>query len=153
MAGAPRRSQTGRPRATDPERRPGHRACWFTTSGGRRGTGRRVVCPSPASDPYGNHVGPGRGDDLSITGVPGTIVSGPVRDNGDGSYTVLVTWDASSGNRPGLIIGQPGRPPVVVPVAVNDPKTATEKAREHWKVLFWLMLLLMLLLLVLWIIK
>ena len=100
-------------------------------------------------DPYGNNVGPGRGDGISITGAPGTTVSGPVRDNGDGSYTVPVTWDPSAGDGPGVIIGQPGRPPVVV----NDPKAAGKNRCTKWIVLFWLMVLIALILLVLWIVK
>jgi Trypsin-like peptidase domain/von Willebrand factor type A domain len=110
------------------------------------GTGAITVVPR---DQYGNNLGPGRGNDLSIAGAPGTTVDGPIRDNGDGSYTVPVTWDPSSGNSPGVVIGQPGRPPVVV----NGPKAIEEDHSKKWKVLFWLMLLVALILLVLWIVK
>ena len=56
--------------------------------------------------------------DVTVTGAPGTTVTGPMTDNGDGSYTVPVDWNAASDNGPGIVIGQPGRPPVVV----HDPK-------------------------------
>ena len=39
-------------------------------------------------DAFGNHVGPGRPDAFTVTGTPGTTLTGAVRDNGDGSYTV-----------------------------------------------------------------
>jgi hypothetical protein len=110
------------------------------------GTGTITVVPR---DQYGNNLGPGRGDGLSITGAPGTTVDGPIRDNGDGSYTVPVTWDPFSGNSPGVVIGQPGRPPVVV----NGPKATEKDHGNKWKILFWLMLLVALILLVLWIVK
>jgi hypothetical protein len=110
------------------------------------GAGTITIVPR---DRYGNHVGPGRGDQLSITGAPGTVITEPVRDNRDGSYTVPVTWDSSSGNRPGVIIGQPGRPPVVV----NDPRPAAKKSCKIWKILFWLMLLVAIVLFVLWMAK
>jgi hypothetical protein len=73
-------------------------------------TGTVTVTPR---DLYGNLLGPGRGADLTVSGVPGTTVTEAVRDNGDGTYTVPVTWDPAKGH-PGVVIGQPGRPPVVV---------------------------------------
>lgn len=110
------------------------------------GTGTITVIPK---DKYGNNLGPGRGDGLSITGAPGTTVTGPVRDNGDGSYTVPVSWNPSSGDGPGVVIGQPDRPPVVV----HDPKVKGSDRCRKWKFLFWLMLLIALVLLLLWILK
>jgi Trypsin-like peptidase domain/von Willebrand factor type A domain len=115
----------------------------INVSGGR---GTITVVPR---DRYGNNVGPGRGDGLSITGAPGTTVSGPVLDNGDGSYTVPVTVAPSTGTGPGIVVGQPGRPPVVV-----NKSDATEKDPcWKWKAWFWLMLVLALVLLILWIFK
>jgi hypothetical protein len=72
-------------------------------------------------DRYGNYLGPGRGGDFVPTGQPGTTVTGPVTDNGDGSYTVDISNDPSAGN-PGIVITQPGHPPVVVPVPVPQPE-------------------------------
>jgi hypothetical protein len=87
-------------------------------------------------DKYGNNLGPGRGDGFTVTGALGTMVTGPVTDNGDGSYTVPVTYDPSTGDNPGVVIGQPGRPPIIVhgPGSGKDPC-------GHWKNLFWIMLL------------
>jgi hypothetical protein len=110
------------------------------------GTGTMTLVPK---DKYGNNLGPGRGDGLSITGAPGTTVTGPVRDNGDGSYTVPVGWDPSSGDSPGVVIGQPRRPPVIV----HDPKVKGRDRSRKWKILFWLMLLIALVLFLLWILK
>jgi hypothetical protein len=110
------------------------------------GTGTITLVPK---DKYGNNLGPGRGDGLSIRGAPGTTVTGPIRDNGDGSYTVPVNWDSSSGDSPGVVIGQPGRPPVLV----HDPKVGKKDRCRKWKILFWLMLLIALVLLLLWILK
>ncbi|MDB5694349.1 MAG: von willebrand factor type, partial [Alphaproteobacteria bacterium] len=71
--------------------------------------GTIVITPS---DQYGNLVGPGRGDGLTLTGGAGTTITGDPVDNGDGTYTVPAQWDPTSG--PVLIVGQPDRPPVVV---------------------------------------
>jgi hypothetical protein len=65
-------------------------------------------------DRYGNHLGPGRTTALDMSGTPGTQPTGPLVDNGDGSYTQPATWDPTSGSLPGVVIGQPGRPPIVV---------------------------------------
>ena len=109
--------------------------------------GKGTITVTPR-DQYGNNVGPGRGDGLTVTGTPGTTLTGPVRDNGDAAYTAPVSWDESSGNTPGVVVGQPGRPPVVV----RDPR-ATEGGGTNWKVLFWILLIVTLLLLVLLIVK
>jgi hypothetical protein len=74
-------------------------------------TGTITITPH---DSHGNNLGPGRGDAITVSGVPGTTVTGPPTDNGDGSYTVPVDWDPGSGQDPGVIVGQPGRPPVIV---------------------------------------
>ena len=97
------------------------------------GTGTITFIPK---DKYGNNLGPGRGDGFTVTGAPGTMVTGPVTDNGDGSYTVPVTYDPSTGDNPGVVIGQPGCPPIIVhgPGSGKDPC-------GHWKNLFWIMLL------------
>jgi hypothetical protein len=99
-----------------------------------------VVVPR---DSYGNNLGPGRGDRITITGQPGTTVSGGIRDNGDGSYTVHATWDP--GTEPGVIIGQPGRPSVAV-----GPRKPSRDPCWWWRILCVLLALLVLLLLLLW---
>jgi hypothetical protein len=94
-------------------------------------------------DTYGNNLGPGRGGDITVTGQPGTVVTGNVRDNGDGSYTVHVTWDP--GTEPGVVIGQPGRPPVVV-----GPSIPAKDPCWWWRILCLLLALLAVLLFLLW---
>jgi hypothetical protein len=74
-------------------------------------------------DRYGNVVGPGRGDSLSITGHAGTTVTGPAVDHGDGTYTIPGIWDSSVGQPPGVVVSQPERPPVVLP----DPEFPTQE--------------------------
>lgn len=92
-----------------------------TTVTGTRPDGRHVgtVTIIPR-DRYGNHLGPGRGDSLTVTGGTGTTVTGGVRDNDDGSYTLPVAWDPAGD--PGLVIQQPGRPPVAVTPIPGRPK-------------------------------
>ena len=98
-------------------------------------------------DVYGNNLGPGRGDGFTVTGVPGTTVTGPVTDNGDGTYTVPVSWNPGSGTDPGVVVGQPGRPPVVL-----GSKGKKDHCRK-WKLLVWLLLFLVLILLLLLLLK
>jgi hypothetical protein len=108
------------------------------------GTGTITLIPK---DKYGNNLGPGKGDGLSITGAAGTTVTGPIRDNLDGSYTIPVNWNSSSGDSPGVVIGQPSRPPVVI----HDPTLIGKDRCKKWKILFWIVLLIALILLLLWI--
>jgi hypothetical protein len=76
-------------------------------SGQRQGT--VTIVPG---DKYGNKLPPGRSDGFTVSGVPGVTIAGPVQDNSDGSYTIPVIL--APGADPGVVIGQPGRPPVVV---------------------------------------
>jgi hypothetical protein len=77
---------------------------------------------------------------MTVSGVPGTTVTGPAIDNGDGTYTFPVSVDPSSGNDPGVVIGQPGRPPIVV-----GPKAKKHDCRKC-KWLVWLLVLAVLIL-------
>jgi V8-like Glu-specific endopeptidase len=115
-----------------------------TTVTGTRADGKReaIITVIPR-DRYGNHLGPGRSDGFSVAGGAGTTVTAPVHDNGDGSYSVPVTWDPGSGQSPGVVIGQPGRPPVVT----QEPPAAKGDCRR-WKYLAWLFLLLAVILLI-----
>jgi len=93
-------------------------------------TGTITITPG---DRHGNCLGPGRPHDLSLGGTPGTAVTGPPNDNGDGSYTIPANWPPTV--NPGLIIGQPGRPPITAwPAATNQCR--------QWKRLSLLLLLL-----------
>jgi hypothetical protein len=106
--------------------------------------GRRTLTIVPR-DRYGNHLGPGMGDAISVTSAPGTTVTEPLRDNGDGSYSVTVEWDPNSSTSPGVAIGQPGRPPVVV----SDTSVAGKDSCRYWKIAFWIVLVIALILLLL----
>jgi hypothetical protein len=102
-----------------------------TGTAGGVGTGTVTITPK---DKFGNKVGPGRADGLDLTGIPGTTVTGPVVDNGDGSYSLPVTWPGSG--TPGVVVSQPGRPPVVV----APPATSTPGSK--WGCLPWVLLVL-----------
>jgi len=104
-------------------------------------TGTLTITPR---DSYGNNLGPGRAGGLSITGVPGTTVTGAVKDNGDGTYIVPIAWDPGSGQGAGVVVGQSGQPPVVV-----QPKLKTDCRKLKFLVWFLLLLVLILLLLLL----
>jgi len=71
-------------------------------------------------DRYGNYLGPGRPDAFEIAGQPGSVPVGAVRDNGDGSYSVDLCWDPESSMPPGVIITQPERPPLGLPLPVPE---------------------------------
>lgn len=81
------------------------------TDGNGQSTGVIVITPQ---DPYGNLLGPGRGDGVTWTGSTGTTITGPVADNGNGTYTIPITYNPSSGSPPGVVVLQPGRPPVTI---------------------------------------
>lgn len=86
-----------------------------TTRGGPGpgGTQTITIVVTPR-DRYGNHLGPGRGDGIVVTGTPGTTITGVATDNGDGSYTFTGTWDPGAGDPPGVVITQPGGTPVPI---------------------------------------
>lgn len=109
------------------------------------GTGGRVgsIRVTPR-DRYGSPLGPGRRGLFEVSAQPASTVDGPVADNGDGSYTIPVRWDA--GGSPGLVVSQPGRPPVVL-----GPPAGTAMPAPWWCRWWipWLLALLILLVLVL----
>jgi hypothetical protein len=59
-------------------------------------------------DAFGNHVGPGRPLAFTLSGTPGTTLTGAVRDNGDGSYSVTGVNDPKVG-KPGVVLARPER--------------------------------------------
>jgi hypothetical protein len=71
-------------------------------------------------DVHGNPLGPGRSDRFELDGVPGTTVTGPPADNGDGSYDVPADWDPGGGP-PGLVVHQPDRDPVIIGATDSPP--------------------------------
>ncbi|CAN5262605.1 hypothetical protein BH18ACT14_BH18ACT14_14520 [soil metagenome] len=92
-------------------------------------------------DRYGNPLGPGRSGSFTVTAQPGSQLTGPVSDNGDGSYEVPVAWD---GEGPSVAITQPERPSIAL--APPSPNDAPWRRCPRW--LCWLLGLLALLLLV-----
>jgi hypothetical protein len=94
------------------------------------GTGVVVVTPR---DKYNNSLGPGRSDTVTFSGGPGTTVTGPVVDNGDGSYTIPIAWTGTGSNNPVVVITQPGRNPVEVkvPVSGGDGSGSCTRCSPH----------------------
>lgn len=93
---------------------PDHTATTLSPDGlGLDGRSQGTLTLTPG-DRIGNKLGPGRGGDLNLSGAAGTSVTGPLIDHGDGSYGVPVSWVPSTPGGPGVVIGQPGRAPVVV---------------------------------------
>ncbi len=118
-----------------------------TTGTDADGTHHGTVTVIPG-DRYGNLVGPGRAPDLTVSGGPGTTVTGPIVDGGDGSYTIPVDWHGDAPGVPSIVIGQPGRPVVVV----TPPPGSTQGAipiwcQRLWR-LVWLLLIALILLLI-----
>jgi len=102
-------------------------------------------------DKYGNHLGPGRLDSLSIAGVPGTSPTEQPRDNRDGSYSVVAVWDSSVAPSAGVVISQPNRPPVIVQETGGgqtfQPPVQPPVEDGKWRTWFWVLLILALILL------
>jgi hypothetical protein len=92
-------------------------------------------------DRYGSPLGPGRSGSFVVTAQPGSQVTGPVSDNGDGSYNAPVTWE---GDGPSVAITQPDRPSVSI--APTPPGQAPGTRCPRW--LCWLLGLLALMLLI-----
>ncbi|MEP6892188.1 MAG: trypsin-like peptidase domain-containing protein [Gaiellaceae bacterium] len=120
---------------------PGHTEIHMQLTGTGPGGQKSGTITITPRDPHGNHLGPGRADAISLVGVPGTTVTGPVTDNGDGTYIVPVGWDPGAGQEPGIIVGQPDRPPVVL-------QGKQKRNCRWWKLLALLLFLLLILLLV-----
>jgi hypothetical protein len=92
--------------------------------GGSRGT--LVIVPR---DIYGNPLGPGRGGAFTVAPMPGVKISGTVKDRGDGSYGIGVTWGQLW--PPGVVVQQPDRDPVpLVPPAASVPPGTGENCNE-----------------------
>lgn len=100
-----------------------------TITGSDPGGNRQGTITVVPRDKYGNNLGPGLSDGVSITGSPGVTLTGVIQDNGDGSYTVPVLL--APGADGGLVIGQPGRPPVLIlPPPAGRPPLPGVEARE-----------------------
>ncbi|AOE50539.1 trypsin-like peptidase domain-containing protein [Kangiella sediminilitoris] len=104
------------------------------------GSGKIKITFKP-QDSQGNLLGPGHADQFTLTDIPGSSIVEPVKDNLDGSYSVNVLHDDSSGAQPGIGINQPGRPTVTV----TQPTEANSSESNSW----WLWLIIILLLVLL----
>jgi hypothetical protein len=96
-------------------------------------------------DKYGNHLGPGRIDALSINGVLGTTPTEQPQDNRDGSYSIIAIWDSSVSPSPGIVIAQPDRPTVIV----QDPAGGQKWTTWCWMLLILVIILLLIIILIL----
>jgi hypothetical protein len=84
-------------------------------------------------DPYGNPLGPGRGDRFNVSPIPGVKITGNVKDRGDGTYGVGIVWDPSVGPVPGVVVQQPDRDPATLtPFGPGQPpaKDCAEPAEK-----------------------
>ena len=93
---------------------PGKTEVTSTTVGTGPDGREQVVLTVTPRDRYGSYVGPGRSGDFGLVPQPGTKPQGPVRDLGNGSYQVDVSWDPESADPPRIGIAQPERPPIVI---------------------------------------
>jgi hypothetical protein len=101
-------------------------------------------------DKYGNLLGPGMVDAFTVSGTTGSTVTGYVTDNGNGTYSVVVLHDPSSGMVPGIVINQEERDPVIVaPAGGVGGKDCSKWKRWMW-IFFILFLLALLALLYCW---
>jgi len=103
--------------------------------------GRRGTVTITPRDRYGSPLGPGRGDQIPVSGTPGTA-TGTVVDNGDGSYSVSTTWDPEVTDEPSVVVLQPERLPVVLAPGGGTGRRA-RCPRWLWALLFLLALLLL----------
>ncbi len=76
--------------------------------------GGGVIVTFVPQDGYGNLVGPGAGDEIDVTPLPGCTAKGGLVDFGDGSYGQKLDCDPDSEDTPGLVVTQPERDPVVL---------------------------------------
>ncbi len=76
---------------------------------------RVIVTPR---DRYGNHVGPGAGEELDVSPLPGCTLVGDLTDLGDGRYAQEV--ECHGEGSPGVSVTQPGRDPVVLTPPVRE---------------------------------
>ena len=93
--------------------------------------GTIVITPR---DPYGNPLGPGRGDRFTVKPIPGIKITDKVKDRGNGDYGVSVIWDPSVTNTPGVVVEQPDRDPQTLtppkPGGELEEETKCEKPAE-----------------------
>ena len=113
-----------------------------STNNGDDGNGKQdwTVTLTP-KDQYGNFLGPGRLDVLDVTGTFGTDITGGVKDNGDGTYSVDVKVDPSKIDEPGVVVNQPGSDPAVF----CKPKEIIQPVKPKYPFWFWVLIFILLL--------
>ena len=82
--------------------------------------GRHGIVVITPRDPYGNPLGPGRGDRFTVKEIPGIQIIGKVKDRKNGDYGVDVIWDPSVTDTPGVMVQQPDRDPQTLTPAKPD---------------------------------
>lgn len=100
-------------------------------------------------DSYGNFLGPGRLDVLDVAGTFGTDITGGVKDNGDGTYSVDVKVDSTKADEPSVVVQQPGSSPAVFCRPKETQSTETKLPSWWWLVILILMLIILVLFLLL----
>lgn len=116
-----------------------------TTIGTLLNGNKRVRIKLTPRDQYGNHLGAGKADHLTVNGVPGSTVVSGVIDNQDGSYGVIVESDHDSDKSTGISVGQPGRNPVVI----TEPTDESKGRLDCYRWLIWLLIFIIIIMLVL----
>ena len=91
-------------------------------------------------DRLGHVVGPAALGEFTVDGVTGSRLVEPVKDNGDGSYTVVIELEPGSELPPGIIVSQPDRPSTTLgPCQHNKTEAFTP---------FWLWIIIVILVLI-----
>ena len=101
-------------------------------------------------DRFGNHLGPGKSEELVFHPLPGSSLIHPIEDKGDGRYGTEIVWDPNSGHAPGVAIEQPGRTPVGIVDPSRMPPQSSNGSLPWW---WWLVILLLLLIIVILLLK
>lgn len=100
-----------------------------------RPDGRHGILIIKPRDPYGNPLGPGRGDRFTVSPIPGVKVEGKVKDLGDGGYGVGIVWDPSVSPSPGVVVSQADRDPVTMTPTGASPSPAKDCTEPAGKLL------------------
>jgi hypothetical protein len=95
--------------------------------GSQQPDGRHGIVVITPRDPYGNPLGPGRGDRFTVRPIPGIKITGKVKDQGNGDYGVGVIWDPSVANTPGVVVQQPDRDPQTLTAPGTDGHREEDK--------------------------
>jgi V8-like Glu-specific endopeptidase len=123
-----------------------------TTPVGKDPSGRdRIRVTITPQDQFGNLIGPGSAEGFTVTGIPGSEITGVVTDNRDGSYSVDVLHDPGSRHAPGVSVTQPGRPTACIEVRPDGraPLPGRWVISWLWLIIFILFVIIVILLILL----